>query len=123
MVMPIKRLWNHRTISGPSSISIRRPSSPEADRSMLVLPDTSPPALETTLCAASKMPMTMVQVLVMIRIAQAVLKIHLKKTADSISWKLFLSVMIWMSSSVITKARITPAMGSITVSESDRIML
>ena len=67
--------------------------------------------------------MTMFQVLVTIRMAQAVLKIHLKKTAVSISWKLFLSVMIWINSSVITNAKITPAMGTMTVSERLWIML
>ena len=39
------------------------------------------------------------------------------------SLKLFLSMMIWTSSSVMTKARITPAMGRITVSDRFSIML
>ena len=41
----------------------------------------------------------------------------------SMSLRLFLSVMSWISSSVITKARIAPAMGTITVSDRFCIML
>ncbi len=51
------------------------------------------------------------------------LNIHLKNIQVSTSCRLFLSVMIWISSSVITIARITPAMGTMTVSERLWIML
>ena len=61
--------------------------------------------------------MTIVQVLVTIKIAQADLNIHLKNTAVSISWKLLRSVMIWISSKVMTIAKITPAIGNMTVSD------
>ena len=44
-----------------------------------------PAALLTTLCATSNMPMTIFHVLVTMRMAQAVLKIHRKKTAISMS--------------------------------------
>ena len=84
---------------------------------------TTPAAPATTLCAASKMPMTIVQVFVTMRTAHADLNIHLKNTAVSISWKLFLSVMIWISSSVMTMARMTPAMGRMIVSDKVSIML
>ena len=42
--------------------------------------------------------MTMFQVLVTISTAQKVLKIHLKKIQVSKSWRLFFSMMSWMSS-------------------------
>ena len=44
-----------------------------------------PAALLTTLCAMSNTPITIFHVLVTMRMAQAVLKIHRKKTAISMS--------------------------------------
>lgn len=125
MVMPTNRLWNHRPNSGPMSISVSRASKSGRTlaRSMLVSPMMTPDACPTTCWATSNTPMTMFHVFVTIRIAQAVLNIHRKNTAVSMSLKLFLSMMIWTSSSVITKARITPAMGRITVSDRFSIML
>ena len=52
----------------------------------------------TTFCATSKIPMMMFQVLVTIRTATKVLKTHLKIVKVSKSWKLFLSMIIWISS-------------------------
>ena len=66
--------------------------------------------------------MTMFHVLVTMSTAQAVLNIHLKNIQVSTSCILFFSVMSWISSSVMTNARITPAMGKITLSDSVRIM-
>ena len=91
--------------------------------SMLAFPATTPDALFTTLWATSKTPMTMLQVFVTIRTAQAVLNIHLKNIQVSTSCRLFLSVMSWISSNVITKARIRPAIGRMAVSDRLRIML
>ena len=76
-----------------------------------------PDAWLTTPWATSNMPITMFQVLVTIRMAQAVLKIQRKNTTVSMSWKLFLSMRICTSSRVMTKARITPATGSTTFCE------
>ena len=123
--MPMNRLWNHSPNSGPKSISMRRSSSPSVmdETSTVASLTTTPAACATTLCAASNTPMTIVQVFVTMRIAHADLNIHLKKTAVSISWKLLRSVTICISSSVMTMARITPAMGRMTVSESVCIML
>ena len=53
----------------------------------------TPAALLTTLCARSKTPMTMFQVFVTIRTAQAVLKIHLKNIQVSTSCILLRSTM------------------------------
>ena len=82
----------------------------------------TPALLLTTLCAASKMPITMFQVFVTISTAQKVLNTHLKNIQVSISWRLFRSVTIWISSTHMTKVRITPAMGTMTVSERFWIM-
>ena len=73
-----------------------------------------PDAWFTTPWATSNMPITISQVLVTIRMAQAVLKIQRKNSTVSMSWKLFLSIRICTSSRVMTKARITPATGSTT---------
>ena len=83
----------------------------------------TPAALFTTLCARSKTPMTMFHVFVTIRTAQAVLKIHLKNIHVSTSCILLRSTMSWISSSVITNASTTPAMGRMTLSDRARIML
>ena len=64
-----------------------------------------------------------IDVFVTIRTAAADLNAHLKNIHVSMSLRLFLSVMSWISSSVITKARIAPAMGTITVSDRFCIML
>ena len=119
MVIPTKRDWNHRPNSGPRSISISRASRSAVtlEMSIAVSPMITPEALFTMPCATSKTPITISHVLVTMRMAQADLKIHLKNTALSMSWKLFLSTMSWISSKVITKARMTPAMGTMTVSE------
>ena len=66
--------------------------------------------------------MTMFQVLVTMRTAAALLNAHLKNIQVSTSPRLFFSVMSWISSSVITKARIAPAMGTMTVSDRFCIM-
>ena len=63
------------------------------EMSMLVFPIITPAAPLTTLWAASKMPMTMVQVLDTIRTAAADLNTHLKNIQVSTSLRLFLSVM------------------------------
>ena len=125
MVMPTNSDWNHRPNSGPSSISISRSSIPTMTLEMLMLvsPIISPEALATTLWAASNTPITIVHVFVTIRTAAADLNAHLKNIHVSMSLRLFLSVMSWISSSVITKARIAPAMGTITVSDRFCIML
>ena len=125
MVMPTNRDWNHKPKSGPSSISISRSSMPTMTLEMLMLvsPIISPEALATTLWAASNTPITIVHVFVTIRTAAADLNAHLKNIHVSMSLRLFLSVMSWISSSVITKARIAPAMGTITVSDRFCIML
>ena len=60
---------------------------------------------------------------VTITIAQADLNIGVKYTAVSISWKLLRSVMFWISSKVMTIAKITPAIGNMTVSDKVCIML
>lgn len=83
----------------------------------------TPPALFTTLCDASKIPMTMFQVFVTMRTAAAVLNDHLKNIHVSMSCILFRSTMSWISSSVITNASTTPAMGRMTLSDKERIML
>lgn len=124
--MPTNRLWNHRPMSGPMSISISRCSRSTTTElmSMEASLEITPAALFTTLCPTSKTPITMFHVLVTIRTAQAVLKIHLKNIQVSTSpCILFLSETIWISSRVMTKARITPAIGMMTFSESERIML
>ena len=86
-VMPTNRLWNHSPNKGPKSISISRSSSPSVmdETSTVASETTTPAACPTTCCAASNTPMTIVQVFVTMRIAQALLNIHLKKTAVSIS--------------------------------------
>ena len=82
-----------------------------------------PEALFTTLCAASNTPMTVFHVLDTMSTAAAVLNTHLKNTHVSMSWRLLRSAISCISSSVMTKARITPAMGRIRLSERERIML
>jgi hypothetical protein len=67
--------------------------------------------------------MTIFQVLVTMRIAAALLNTHLKNIQVSTSCRLFFSTMSWISSRVITKARIAPAMGMMMVSERFWIML
>ena len=67
--------------------------------------------------------MTMFHVFDTMSTAAAVLSAHFRSTQKSMSCMLFFSVMIRMSSSVITNARITPAMGSITLIERLRIIL
>lgn len=91
--------------------------------SMLASELIMPAALLTTLCATSNTPMMMSHVLVTISTAQKVLKIHLKNIHVSKSCILFFSTTICKSSIVITTARITPAMGRITLSDRLRIML
>ena len=96
MVMPIKSDWNHRPNKGPSSISIRRGSkSPITEEmSMDASAPMTPDACATTLCAISNTPITMDQVLVTMRMAAALLNIHLKIIHVSTSCRLFLSVII-----------------------------
>ena len=117
---------SHRPSRDQTSISLSRASKSARlfARSRLTLPTTTPEALLTTLCATSNTPMTIFHVLLTMSTAQAVLNTHLKMNQVSTSpCMLFLSVMIWISSIVITMARITPAMGRITLSERLRIML
>ena len=121
--MPANRDWNHSPRSGPISIAMRVVSRSviTVEISMLVSPEMMPDALPTTLWAASNTPMTMFQVFVTISTAAADLKAHLKNIQVSTSFRLFLSVMSWISSRVITKARIAPAIGTIT--ELDRFWI
>ena len=90
---------------------------------MLVCPTITPAALLTTLWEASKMPMTISQVWVTMTTAQADLNTHLKNIQVSTSFRLLRSVTSWISSRVITIARIAPAIGRITVLERFWIMV
>ena len=96
MVRPINRDWNHSPNSGPKSISMSlgSKSAIAEEMSMEASAPMTPEAWATMPWARSNTPITIFQVLVTMRMAQAVLNIHLKNTAVSISWKLFLSVMI-----------------------------
>ena len=111
MVMPIKSDWNHRPNNGPRSISISRDSI-SAEMSMEASEPMMPDAWATTLWAISNTAMTRFQVLVTSKIAAADLNTHLKIIQVSTSCRLLRSVIIWISSSVITMARITPAIGT-----------
>lgn len=84
---------------------------------MLVSEIITPDALDTMLCATSKTPITIFHVFVTMRTAAADLNAHLKNIHVSTSFRLFLSVMSWISSSVMTKARMTPAIGTMTLSD------
>ena len=121
--MPIKRDWNHSPNSGPKSISISLGSRSviteemSMDASELIIPA----ACATTLCAISKTPITIFHVFVTMRMAAADLNTHLKIIQVSTSCRLFLSAIIWIRSTVITIARITPAIG--TMMELDRFSI
>ena len=125
MVKPTTKDCSHSPKSVHTFISSSRASRSAiwSARLMEVLPTMMPEALFTTLCAASNTPMTMFHVLDTMRTAAAVLNTPLKNTHVSMSWRLLRSAISWISSSVITKARITPAMGRIRLSERERIML
>ena len=82
-----------------------------------------PDAWATTLWAMSNTPMTRFQVLVTSKIAAADLNTQLKIIQVSTSCRLLRSVIIWISSSVITMARITPAIGTMMELERFWIML
>ena len=82
-----------------------------------------PDAWATTLWAMSNTPMTRFQVLVTSKIAAADLNTHLKIIQVSTSCRLLRSVIIWINSSVITMARITPAIGTMMELERFWIML
>ena len=121
--MPIKRDWNHSPNSGPKSISISLGSRSviteemSMDASELIIPA----ACATTLCAISKTPITIFHVFVTRSMAVADLNTHLKIIQVSTSCRLFLSAIIWIRSTVITIARITPAIG--TMMEFDRFSI
>ena len=87
------------------------------DASELIIPA----ACATTLCAISKTPITIFHVFVTMRMAAADLNTHLKIIQVSTSCRLFLSAIIWIRSTVITIARITPAIG--TMMELDRFSI
>ena len=125
MVTPINILWNQSPNSGPKSISISRGSMSvrTEEISMAVSEEIMPDACATTLCAISNTPMTIFHVFVTRSMAAADLNTHLKIIQVSTSCRLFLSVIIWISSSVITIARITPAMGTMMELERLWIML
>ena len=125
MVKPTTKDCSHSPKSVHTFISSSRASRSAiwSARLMEVFPTMMPEALFTTLCAASNTPMTMFHVLDTMSTAAAVLNTHLKNTHVSMSWRLLRSAISCISSSVITKARITPAMGSIRLSERERIML
>ena len=125
MVKPTTKDCSHSPKSVHTFISSSRASRSAiwSARLMEVFPTMMPEALFTTLCAASNTPMTMFHVLDTMRTAAAVLNTHLKNTHVSMSWRLLRSAISCISSSVITKARITPAMGRIRLSERERIML
>ena len=125
MVMPIKSDCTHRPNNGPRSISMSlvSMSAITVEMSMEASEPMIPAACATTLWAASNTPMTIFQVLVTRRIAAALLNTHLKNIQVSTSCRLFFSTMSWISSRVITKARIAPAIGMMMVSERFWIML
>ena len=124
--MPTNKLWNHRPKSGPISISMSLSSKSTTTvlMSMEASLTITPAALFTTPCPTSNTPITMFHVFVTIRTAHAVLNIHLKNIHVSTSpCILFLSETIWISSKVMTKASMTPAIGIMTLSERVRTML
>ena len=125
MVKPTTKDCSHSPKSVHTFISSSRASRSAiwSARLMEVFPTMMPEALLMTLCAASNTPMTMFHVLDTMSTAAAVLNTHLKNTHVSMSWRLLRSAISCISSSVITKARITPAMGRIRLSERERIML
>ena len=94
-----------------------------AEMSMEASEPMMPDAWATTLWAMSNTPMTRFQVLVTSKIAAADLNTHLKIIQVSTSCRLLRSVIIWISSSVITMARITPAIGTMMELERFWIML
>ena len=72
--------WSHRPSRGPTSIASKVASRLSSmDALMSVEPRTSPAALAITLWDISNTAMTILNVLERMRIAAAVLKIHLKK--------------------------------------------
>ena len=97
---PTNTLWNHSPSRAPTLQSAswvsRSPTTPEM--SMPASEMMTPADWLTTFCATSNTAMTMFQVLVTISTAQKVLKIHLKKIQVSKSWRLFFSMMSWISS-------------------------
>ena len=121
--MPIKRDWNQSPNSGPRSISISLGSisAKTEEMSMDASEPMIPAACATTLCAISKTPITIFHVFVTMRMAAADLNTHLKIIQVSTSCRLFLSAIIWIRSTVITIARITPAIG--TIMEFDRFSI
>ena len=125
MVKPTTKDCSHspKSVHTFISSSLASRSAIWSARLMEVFPTMMPEALLMTLCAASNTPMTMFHVLDTMSTAAAVLNTHLKNTHVSMSWRLLRSAISWISSSVITKARITPAMGRIRLSERERIML
>ena len=88
-----------------------------------VFPTITPDARLTMVCERSNTPMTIFHVLVTIRTAAALLKAQRKNIHVSTSFILFRSTISWISSSVITNAKINPAMGTITESDRFRIIL
>ena len=90
---------------------------------MDVSPMITPELWLTTLWVASNTPITIFHVLLTMRMAKADLKIQRKNIEVSKSCILFFSVIIWISSWHITRARMAAAMGNTTVSERLRNIL
>ena len=78
MVTPMIEDWSHRPKSGPKSIPSRVVSSSASISGVMsVEPWMSPPAWAITDCDTSNTAITILKVLDRIRMAQAVLNIHL----------------------------------------------
>ena len=95
MVKPIKIDWSHRPKREPSPIvSSVASKSASISGEMSVEPWITPAELAITLCDTSKIALTILNVLERIRMATAVLKIHLKNIQVSMSCKLLRSMSI-----------------------------
>ena len=78
MVTPIMEDWSHKPRSGPKSIPSRVVSSSVIISGVMsVEPWMSPPAWAITVCDTSKTAITISKVFERMKIAQAVLNIHL----------------------------------------------
>lgn len=78
MVTPMIEDWSHRPKSGPKSIPSRVVSSSVIISGVMsVEPWIRPPAWAITVCDTSKTAITMLKVFERMKMAQAVLNIHL----------------------------------------------